>query len=46
MTIPKAIYGSIFQIGAAGAVGRRLTSLLVEQGHRVTGMYRAPARTP
>src|SRR5687768_5985921 len=42
MTTQNAIPGrSIFQIGAAGGVGRRLTSLLTEQGHRVTGMHRA-----
>ncbi len=32
---------SIFQIGAAGGVGRRLTALLTERGHRVSGMHRA-----
>ena len=32
---------SVFQIGAAGGVGRRLTVLLCAQGHRVTGMHRA-----
>ena len=32
---------SVFQIGAAGGVGRRLTALLTERGHRVTGMHRA-----
>ncbi len=31
----------VFQIGAAGGVGRRLTALLTEQGHGVTGMHRA-----
>ena len=28
-------------MGAAGGVGQRLTALLTEQGHRVTGMHRA-----
>src|SRR3989337_807043 len=41
MTTQNAIHCSIFQIGAAGGVGRRLTALLTEQGHRVTGMHRA-----
>ena len=31
----------IFQIGAAGGVGRRLVALLLGQGHEVTGMHRA-----
>ncbi len=31
----------VFQIGAAGGVGRRLTALLSAQGHHVTGMHRA-----
>jgi uncharacterized protein YbjT (DUF2867 family) len=34
-------HGRIFQIGAAGGVGRQLISLLTEQGHHVTGMHRA-----
>jgi uncharacterized protein YbjT (DUF2867 family) len=41
MTTHNTAHHSIFQIGAAGGVGRRLTSLLTEQGHRVTGMHRA-----
>ena len=41
MTSQNIIPRSIFQIGAAGGVGRRLTALLAEQGHRVTGMHRA-----
>ncbi len=41
MTTPNSNHRSIFQIGAGGGVGRRLTSLLTEQGHRVTGMHRA-----
>ena len=41
MTTPNGNCRSIFQIGAAGGVGRRLTPLLTEQGHRVTGMHRA-----
>ncbi|MEV0251217.1 NAD(P)H-binding protein [Nocardia sp. NPDC050712] len=32
----------VFQIGAAGGVGRRLTRLLAERGDEVTGMYRKP----
>ena len=32
----------IFQIGAAGGVGRRLATLLVAQGEEVTGMHRSP----
>ena len=35
---------SVFQIGAAGGVGRRLTALLTERGHRVTGMHRAASQ--
>lgn len=31
----------VFQIGAAGGVGRRLTALLTAEGHQVTGMHRA-----
>jgi uncharacterized protein YbjT (DUF2867 family) len=34
----------VFQIGAAGGVGRRLTELLVARGEEVTGMHRAPAQ--
>ncbi len=41
MTTQNAENRSIFQIGAAGGVGRRLTGLLAERGHRVTGMHRA-----
>ena len=32
---------SVFQIGAAGGVGRPLAALLSAEGHRVTGMHRA-----
>ncbi|MFL6158990.1 MAG: NAD(P)H-binding protein [Marmoricola sp.] len=32
----------VFQIGAAGGVGRRLAALLVAEGHEVTGMVRRP----
>ena len=32
----------IFQIGAAGGIGRRLAALLVERGDQVTGMHRRP----
>ncbi|MGW0250317.1 NAD(P)H-binding protein [Nocardia goodfellowii] len=32
----------VFQIGAAGGIGRRLASLLTERGDQVTGMYRNP----
>ena len=32
----------IFQIGAAGGVGRRLAAMLVERGDQVTGMHRRP----
>ena len=32
----------IFQIGAAGGIGRRLAALLVADGHEVTGMVRRP----
>lgn len=35
----------VFQIGAAGGVGRRLARLLVERGDEVTGMFRNPAQT-
>ena len=33
----------IFLAGATGAIGRRLTPLLVAAGHHVTGMTRNPA---
>ncbi|MEV7135589.1 NAD(P)H-binding protein [Arthrobacter sp. NPDC093128] len=32
----------VFQIGAAGGVGSRLSRLLTESGDEVTGMHRAP----
>ncbi|GGV68210.1 NAD-dependent dehydratase [Streptomyces longisporoflavus] len=32
----------VFQIGAAGGVGRRLTQLLTARGDSVTGMHRGP----
>ncbi|MCZ4497993.1 MAG: NAD-dependent epimerase/dehydratase [Marmoricola sp.] len=32
----------VFQIGAAGGIGQRLASLLVADGHEVTGMVRRP----
>ncbi|MGN7949347.1 NAD(P)-binding oxidoreductase [Microbacterium sp. 22215] len=32
----------IFQIGAAGNIGRRLSPILVERGDEVTGMHRSP----
>lgn len=41
MTTPTPPTRSVFQIGAAGGVGRRLSALLSAQGHRVTGMHRA-----
>ncbi|MFC9897491.1 NAD(P)-binding oxidoreductase [Nocardia sp. NPDC127579] len=34
----------VFQIGAAGGVGRRLARLLTERGDAVTGMYRNPSQ--
>ena len=34
----------IFLAGAAGAIGRRLTPLLVLMGHEVTGTTRSPAK--
>ena len=34
----------IFVAGAAGAVGRQLTPMLVEAGHQVTGTTRSPER--
>ncbi|MGA5069116.1 SDR family oxidoreductase [Streptomyces exfoliatus] len=34
----------VFQIGAAGGVGRRLTELLTARGDEVTGMHRSPAQ--
>ena len=34
----------VFQIGAAGGVGRRLTQLLTARGDTVTGMHRGPAQ--
>ncbi len=41
MTNRTADTRRIFQIGAAGGVGRRLVALLHAQGHQVTGMHRA-----
>ena len=32
----------VFQIGAAGGIGRRLSAMLVERGDEVTGMHRRP----
>jgi nucleoside-diphosphate-sugar epimerase len=32
----------IFLAGASGAIGRRLTPLLLAEGHQVTGMTRNP----
>ncbi len=32
----------VFQIGAAGGIGRRLSTLLAERGDEVTGMHRKP----
>ena len=32
----------IFEIGAAGGIGRRLAAVLVERGDEVTGMHRRP----
>lgn len=32
----------VFQIGAAGGVGRRLAEMLVQRGDEVTGMHRRP----
>jgi uncharacterized protein YbjT (DUF2867 family) len=32
----------VFQIGAAGGVGRRLSRLLAERGDRISGMHRRP----
>ncbi|WP_327723569.1 NAD(P)H-binding protein [Streptomyces europaeiscabiei] len=34
----------VFQIGAAGGVGRRLAGLLSARGDEVTGMHRSPAQ--
>jgi len=34
----------VFQIGAAGGVGRRLARLLTEDGHEVSGTHRDPAQ--
>ena len=34
----------VFQIGAAGGIGHRLTQLLTARGDTVTGMHRAPAQ--
>lgn len=34
----------VFQIGAAGGVGRRLARLLSERGDEATGMHRSPAQ--
>jgi uncharacterized protein YbjT (DUF2867 family) len=41
VTARTPVSRTVFQIGAAGGVGRRLTALLHEQGHRATGMHRA-----
>jgi uncharacterized protein YbjT (DUF2867 family) len=34
----------IFLAGAAGAIGRRLTPLLLDAGHQVAGTTRSPAK--
>ncbi|MFD7844917.1 NAD(P)H-binding protein [Nocardia sp. NPDC059764] len=34
----------VFQIGAAGGIGRRLATLLTARGDEVTGMHRGPAQ--
>lgn len=34
----------VFQVGAAGGVGRRLAQILVEGGDAVSGMYRDPSQ--
>lgn len=41
MTFSSPTARSVFQVGAAGGVGRRLAALLTADGHRVTGMHRA-----
>lgn len=41
MTSSSPTKRSVFQVGAAGGVGRRLAALLTADGHRVTGMHRA-----
>lgn len=41
MTPSSSTARSVFQVGAAGGVGRRLAALLTAGGHRVTGMHRA-----
>jgi nucleoside-diphosphate-sugar epimerase len=38
----RAAPGSVFVVGGAGGVGRRLGAQLVAAGHRVTGTHRAP----
>ena len=38
---PTSAPRRVFQIGAAGGVGRRLAALLHAEGHQVTGMHRA-----
>lgn len=35
---------TVFVAGASGAIGSRLVPLLVQQGHRVIGLTRSPAR--
>ena len=35
----------VFQIGAAGGVGRRLARLLAAHGDQVSGMHRDPAQS-
>jgi nucleoside-diphosphate-sugar epimerase len=41
MTTQTPTARTVFQIGAAGGVGRCLTALLQARGHRATGMHRA-----
>ncbi|WP_227462852.1 MULTISPECIES: SDR family oxidoreductase [Nocardia] len=36
----------VFQIGAAGGVGRRLAQRLADRGDQVTGMHRNPEQGP
>ncbi len=41
MTDQATVDRRVFQIGAAGGIGRRLVSVLHQRGHQVTGMHRA-----
>jgi uncharacterized protein YbjT (DUF2867 family) len=42
--LEKESFVNVFEVGAAGGIGRRLAALLSARGDAVTGMHRAPAQ--